>query len=81
MPFANTASLSASPQLFRARKQAARRSLIRAGAKGGKRKKASTGGSGGKKGNDCKIVTIEQDGSDLWRLAAVTEQLRQGAVR
>ncbi|KAK9833123.1 hypothetical protein WJX74_007940 [Apatococcus lobatus] len=80
MPFATSASPLASPGNLRAREQNTRGALLITSAKGGKRKKASSGGGGGKRSNDCTIVTVEQDGSDLWRLATVTEQLRQGAV-
>ncbi len=55
-----------------------RRLVVTSAVKGGKRKKAS--GRGSKKGNTCVIVTVEQDGSDLWRLDSIIDQLRQGAV-
>ncbi len=57
------------------------RELVVTRAKGGKRRKASTGGKGASKPKQSVIINLEPDGSDLWRLDTVIDQLRQGAVR
>lgn len=58
------------------RRRLSRAALVAHAAKRGQRE-----GSGGGRGKGPLYVTVEPDGSDLWRLDPIIDMLKQGAVR